>query len=90
MSTNHDISQPVSHSRRESELSAPVSDYEYYQFSPVTIQPPHTPATPAAPPLYTGIQSPISPPLESTDTDGSAKYPEVVPEGICLDNMLIV
>lgn len=77
------------HGRRESSLSAPVSDYEYFQFSPSTARVPPTPATPAAPPLYTGAQSPVSPPQGSLTDSGlflgshpaehSAEFPEVVP-----------
>lgn len=92
MSVSDQKSQVADHGRRESELSAPVSDYEYFQFSPFTARAPPTPATPAAPPLYTGAQSPVSPPQGSLSDAGpyvgsysaghSAELPEVVPEGM--------
>lgn len=83
----------MQHQRRESELSAPVSDYEYFQFSPTVSRPPPTPSTPSAPPRYTGEHGYVSPPLgiDQTQTsdhdmndprgDNHANFPEVVPEG---------
>lgn len=95
--SDHKSQSGGDHYRRESELSAPVSDYEYFQqFSPTGArQPPtpQTPQTPIAPPIYTGAHSPISPPLDRSSHTGSAvplspggiehhaSYPEVVPPG---------
>ena len=98
MSTADYKSQGAEHHRRESEMSAPVSDYEYFQFSPAVARAPPTPPTPqtpAAPPIYTGANSPISSPpfthhsshsgiapLIGEEHDRHTSYPEVVPEGM--------
>lgn len=77
-------------------MTMPVSDYEYFQFSPAVARPPPTPSTPSgtAPPRYAGAHSPISPPLGSNPSQASetgavprgvehhAYYPEVVPAGM--------
>lgn len=82
--------------RRESDMTVPVSSYEYFQYSPTVARPPPTPSTPSAtsPPRYTGAHSPISPPLGSNPSqisetgaaprgeESHADYPEVVPAGM--------
>lgn len=84
--------QVVDYSRRESGLSAPVSDYEYSSFSSVSNNlPPLSPLTSSAPPHYGVPTSPLSPVTASTAFNAGeiptgietysehAKYPEVVP-----------
>ena len=83
--------QNMEHYRRESEISAPVSDYEYFQFSPAVGRPPATPATTAAPP-YTGgsLDSAIhasqhdhlhQSQMQPTVAEHHAEYPEALPAG---------
>ncbi|KAK5948904.1 hypothetical protein OHC33_009990 [Knufia fluminis] len=94
MSTSKYDSSTSDQNRRESE-TVPVSDYEYFQFSPTVARSPPPPSTPSvtAPPRYTGVHSPVSPPLGSNpsqpsetgapprDGQNHADYPEVVPAG---------
>lgn len=73
-------SPDLSHQRRESELSAPVSDYEYFQFSPAVARAPVSPTTSAAPPYVGNL--PHSPQTGNESyTEHQASAPEVVPAG---------
>lgn len=86
--------QLAEYTRRESGLSAPVSDYEYSSFSPASNHPPLPPLSPqtsSAPPHYGIPSSPMSPATATSPwpydevSNGietyseHAKYPEVVP-----------
>lgn len=80
--SKNDPPPDLTHQRRESELSAPVSDYEYFQFSPAVARPPPSPSTSAAPPYVGAPQTPISPHMRhGSYTEHQSSLPEVVPEG---------